>query len=59
MLHPTITFEELCSKISPRIDVESFKLYIKNGDEVGAQVVNDTQVPQIIQEKSKILVDDS
>lgn len=59
MLHPTITFEELCKKISPRIDAEVFKLYIKKGEEIGDQVMEDSQVPLLIQEKSKIFVEDS
>lgn len=59
MLHPTITFEELCSKIAPRIDADSFKLYIKNGDDIGTQVTTDAEVPVLIQEKRKIFVDDS
>ena len=58
LLDSSITFTELREKIAPRIDVPSFKLFIKLNDSLGEEVAGDAQVSEVIHGKLKIAVED-
>ncbi|SCU95002.1 LANO_0E08944g1_1 [Lachancea nothofagi CBS 11611] len=59
LLDSNITYTELRTKIAPRIESPSFKLYVKLENSVGEEVTGDAQVSEVIQDKLKILVEDA
>ncbi|AMD20802.1 HDR060Cp [Eremothecium sinecaudum] len=59
LLPSSITFAELHQKIAPRIDTEAFHMYIKVGEEMGAEITSNEQVSDLIREKLKITVLDA
>lgn len=59
MLNTNITYAELCSKISPRVDTENFRLFVKQADFDAEEINNDEQIAQVIQAKLKISVYDA
>ncbi|GAV53666.1 hypothetical protein ZYGR_0AK01680 [Zygosaccharomyces rouxii] len=59
MLNTNITYAELCSKISPRVDTENFRLFVKLTDDDAEEINNDEQIAQVIQAKLKISVYDA
>ncbi|AEY96743.1 FAEL241Wp [Eremothecium gossypii FDAG1] len=56
LLSPTITLVELKTKIAPRIDSETFQLFVKAGDDVGTEITSNEDLSGVIQEKQKIMV---
>ncbi|SCU88074.1 LAFA_0E10572g1_1 [Lachancea sp. 'fantastica'] len=58
LLDSNITYNELRTKIAPRIESPSFKLFVKHDNSVGDEVAGDYQVSEVIRGKLKILVED-
>lgn len=62
LLSGSTTVEQLREKVSTRIyddgDVNEFKIFMKEGDEIGDEVVNDSDVQFVLTNKLKMIIDD-
>lgn len=58
LLNHNINLTDLLNKIASRVDNEEFRMYIRDGEEDGEEILNDAQVRHLIENRSKINVYD-